>query len=246
MLQTKNIEWIVDTNRDRLNEQAANTILQTLLDTPSPVLGFATGSTPLGLYQNLVRRSVESTQLQARWRDVTGFNLDEYVGLSPDHPMSYHHYMWEQFYQYVPVQRNRIYIPDGAGNLAENCQKYDAALAEHGFADVQILGIGKNGHIGFNEPAPQLELNTHVTGLSESTRAANARFFGALEEVPTEAITIGMAGILNAKQVILLAFGVEKREALMRAFSGTVGTDCPASFLQLHKKVKIFTDQEVP
>ncbi|WP_245575874.1 glucosamine-6-phosphate deaminase [Alicyclobacillus contaminans] len=244
-IRRQRVEWVVAADRSHLHELAANVILDVLRNTERPVFGFATGGTPLGLYEQLVRRSLENPRLLTRWQDVTGFNLDEYVGLSPEHPQSYHHYMWRYVYRYLPVRPDRMFIPKGIGNLEDNCRSYDESLMKYGWPDVQILGIGKNGHIGFNEPARRLAMNTHVTRLSESTRLANARFFPSARDVPEQAITMGMAGILRAKQIVLLAFGEAKRDALIRAFSGWLGTDVPASLLQLHPHVTVFTDQDI-
>jgi glucosamine-6-phosphate deaminase len=241
--QTK---WVIHSDRKILDEAAADILIDVLNKVQNPVIGFATGSSPLGVYQSLVKRSLASPALLERWSHVHGFNLDEYVGLSEQHEQSYHAYMWNHLYQFLPVKPENIHVPNGNGDLISNCLAYDEALAEHGWPDVQILGIGKNGHIGFNEPAQTLSLHTHVTDLTENTRSANARFFTNEQEVPTQAITMGIADILQARQIILLAFGEEKREALIRSFSGSVSTLCPASFLQMHANVTVLTDKEVP
>lgn len=245
MVKKQAIQWIVNQDTDVLNGIAAGIVFRVLVDILHPVIGFATGSTPVGLYQDLVQNSRANPKLLERWQHVIGFNLDEYVGLPENHPQSYHHYMWENIYQFLPVLPQHIYIPKVTGDLEVNCRTYDDTLANYGRQDLQILGIGKNGHIGFNEPAGNLVLNTHVTPLSEATRRANARFFDTMDEVPMRAITMGMGGILRAKRILLLAFGNEKREALLQAFSGTIGTECPASFLQLHANVTILTDQDM-
>jgi glucosamine-6-phosphate deaminase len=177
------------------------------------------------------------------WRRAVTFNLDEYVGLSPDHPQSYHSYMQQHLFRFVPIPREHVHIPDGTGDLTHACERYDALLEEQGWPHVQILGIGRNGHIGFNEPAASLPLRTHVVHLTELTRQANARFFTSLDEVPVQAVTMGIGDILRARRIVLLAFGPSKRDALRQAFSGEVSTQCPASLLQLHPDVTVFTDQ---
>lgn len=244
MNQQQKVQWVVKEDIHELSDLAAQVLINVLMNTARPVIGFATGGTPRQLYESLVRRSQKDMQLQRRWQDVIGFNLDEYVGLSPNHPQSYHKYMQDYVYQHLPVAHDHIYIPSGTGDHVRNCKDYDDALAFYGWPDVQILGIGANGHIGFNEPSDHLEVGTHVTRLSEATLQANARFFQD-ESVPLEAVTMGMSSILHAKSIILLAFGATKRDALLKAFSGSIDTMCPASFLQLHDHITIFTDQSL-
>jgi glucosamine-6-phosphate deaminase len=243
---TRHTKWVIHSDRKILDEAAADIVLDVLNRVANPVIGFATGSSPLGVYESLVKRSLANSALLERWRSVRGFNLDEYVGISEAHPQSYHAFMWNHLFKFLPMNPENIHIPNGNGDLALNCQTYDEALAVNGWPDVQILGIGKNGHIGFNEPGQALCLHTHITELTENTRSANARFFAEEEEVPTQAVTMGIADILQSKAIILLAFGEEKREALIRSFSGTVSTLCPASFLQMHANVTVLTDKEVP
>lgn len=220
-------------------------VLDVLTASQQPILGFATGSTPLGLYRVLIEKSHADEHLLACWKRMIGYNLDEYVGLHPNHPQSYHYYMQENLYRHLPVAPARIHIPSAEGAVEENCHAYHALLTETGWPDLQILGIGTNGHIGFNEPDDELQIYTHLTALTPVTRQANARFFDSVDEVPQHAVTMGIGDILKAKQVVLLAYGEQKREALRQAFSGAVSTRCPASFLQLHAHVTIFTDQDV-
>ena len=239
---TANVQWVVREDSKLLSDLATQVIIDVLINTAHPVIGFATGESPRKLYSRLIARSLQDESLKPRWENVIGFNLDEYVGLNPNHPQSYHHYMWEHVYGHLPIAKEHIYIPNGIGHLAENCKQYDEALQFYGGQDIQILGIGRNGHIGFNEPGDHLAIGTHVTRLSETTRQANARFFKE-EAVPKEAVTMGMGNILHAKRILLLAFGSVKRQALIKAFSGSIDTQCPASFLQLHDHITVFTDQ---
>ncbi len=241
---TTKVQWVVRDDCEMLNDLATQVLIDVLMNTSRPVIGFATGDTPRKLYTRLIARSLQDESLQRRWQDVIGFNLDEYVGLHPNHPQSYHHYMWKHVYEHLPITKEHIYIPNGIGHLKDNCKEYDDALQFYGGPDIQILGIGKNGHIGFNEPGDHLEIGTHVTRLSETTRQANARFFTD-EAVPLQAVTMGIGGILHAKRILLLAFGSVKRAALLQAFSGSIDTKCPASFLQLHDRITVFTDQSI-
>ncbi|MCL6443587.1 MAG: glucosamine-6-phosphate deaminase [Alicyclobacillus sp.] len=206
---------------------------------PSPVLGLATGSTPIPLYEELVRFHKRGLS----FAHVTTINLDEYVGLSASHPQSYHHFMYRHLFQHVDVRPDRTFIPDGsASDLAAECARYDDVIRNHPI-DIQILGIGVNGHIGFNEPDSALKAHTHVVRLAKETIAANSRFFKPGEAVPVEAITMGLQSILLAKQILLLAFGEEKAEAVANAVYGDVRTSSPASVLQLHPNVTFVLDE---
>jgi glucosamine-6-phosphate deaminase len=239
------VKWIFDRDVKSLSWQAATLVGAVLRKERRPVIGFATGASPLSLYRALVELSRENLEIWDGWRHAETFNLDEYVGLAPEHPQSYHAYMRNNLFQFVPIDGKRIHIPDGTGAHEEECKRYDATLERCGWPHIQILGIGRNGHIGFNEPAEWLPLRTHVVQLTDTTRQANARFFSSPEEVPTHAVTMGIGDILRAKHIVLLAFGETKREALQRAFCGEVSTHCPASFLQLHPNVTVFTDQHI-
>lgn len=205
-----------------------------------PVLGLATGSTPIPLYRQLV----DFYRQGLSFRHVTTINLDEYVGLAASHPQSYHAFMGEHLFGAVDLVPERIHVPNGmAADLREECQRYDEIIARHPI-DLQILGIGRNGHIGFNEPDVALQAHTHVVRLTEDTIEANARFFTYPDSVPTEAITMGIQSILQARTIVLMAFGRDKAGAVQRALSGEVSTDMPASFLQMHPHVTFVLDEE--
>ncbi len=196
-------------------------------------LGLATGSSPLTLYANLAQSSLDFSQ-------VTTINLDEYVGLSADNPQSYHYFMQEHLFQYKPFSAH--YLPDGqAQNLSLAAIAYDEVMAKHPI-DLQILGIGRNGHIGFNEPGTPFDSQTHVVDLAPSTIAANSRFFANEDEVPKQAISMGIASIMQAKSIILFAYGLEKAEAIKRMVTGPVTEDMPASILQKHPDVRLIID----
>lgn len=210
-----------------------------VLDVPNPVLGLATGSTSCPFYQAFVKFEKCGLDLSR----TTTINLDEYIGLPDTHPQSYHYFMNEQLFDHVNIPRDQIFIPDGAAaDLHAECERYDDIIRKHPI-DFQILGIGVNGHIGFNEPNDLLLSRTHVVELSHDTIASNARFFTDVSEVPRKAITMGVQAILQAKQIVLMAFGKEKAHIVSRAIQGEVRTDIPASILQLHRDVTIVLDK---
>lgn len=214
-------------------------VVESLLNHKSdPVLGLATGSTPIKLYRQLV----DFYHQGLSFSHATTINLDEYVGLGPDHPESYRYFMERHLFQHIDVPRDHIFIPDGqAKDLKEECARYDTVLEEHPI-DLQILGIGHNGHIGFNEPDLSLKTRTHVIALTDDTIRANARFFVAERDVPTHAITMGIQSILQARSIILMAFGEDKADIVRQALSGEVSTTVPASFLQMHQDVRFVLD----
>lgn len=225
-----------------LNAAAAGLIAGLVQTKPDAVLGLATGSTPLGIYKELIssyRKKLVS------FRRVTTFNLDEYVGLAPDHPQSYKSYMKHHLFDHIDLKPENTHIPDGtAARPEDECARYDALLAAAGRIDLQLLGIGHNGHIGFNEPERSLSFGTHVVRLAERTRAANARFFASPGEVPTHAITMGVGAILHARTILLIAKGADKADILHQALAGDITTECPASLLRLHPRLIVMADQE--
>jgi glucosamine-6-phosphate deaminase len=226
--------------QEALNEAAADLISGLVLRNPAAVLGLATGSTPIGIYASLVRRFEAGL---VRFKQVTTFNLDEYVGLPEDHPESYHSYMRKHLFDHVDISPENRFLPDGnAADLEAECRRYDALLAHAGRIDLQLLGIGHNGHIGFNEPDHALLSGTHVVKLKQSTREANARFFPSLDEVPTHALTMGIGSILKAESILLVVRGADKAEIVHRALTGPITTDCPASLLQTHADLHVYVD----
>ncbi|MGG1617209.1 glucosamine-6-phosphate deaminase [Paenibacillus sp. NRS-1782] len=229
-------------SREDLNATAAAVIASLLLNKPQAMLGLATGSTPIGIYRHLVEMYRKGQVSFARAYSV---NLDEYVGLPPEHPQSYRSFMNEHLFQHIDIPLAHTRVPDGnAADLAAECAAHEQAMLDHGPVDLQLLGIGHNGHIGFNEPGHGLTGATHVVDLEERTRIANARFFGNIDDVPKQAVTMGVGTILKAKQIILVAFGVDKADIVKQAFTGPVTTKCPASLLQCHPNVLILLDQE--
>lgn len=222
---------------DKLNEAAANIIIGQIQTTPRAVLGLATGGTPVGIYKEIVR---EFQRGMFSFRNVTTFNLDEYANLPIDHHESYHSYMREHLFRHIDLPSSQSHIPDGnAPDLNEECRRYDDLIENAGQIDLQLLGLGHNGHIGFNEPAHALIRGTHVVDLANATREANARFFATIDEVPTQAITMGVGTILKAKKILLVVKGADKAEIVQRALKGPITTDCPASLLQTHPNLII-------
>ena len=226
----------------KMSEEAAKIIAGQLWIKPDSVLGLATGSTPVELYQNLVwlYKTVGLDFSQA-----TSFNLDEYVGLPEDDPQSYHRFMHENLFNHVNMRRDRIFFPNGmAADAAREAEDYEARIAAAGGIDMQLLGIGRNAHIGFNEPADAFTRITHKVALKESTIAANARFFASRDEVPREAMSMGIGTIFRARHIVLLASGAEKAEAVRDAVQGAITPAVPASILQLHPSVTLIVDDE--
>ncbi len=218
---------------------AASLIERVLQSQEKPVLGLATGGTVVPFYRWLV----EMAKRGLDFSHAVTLNLDEYVGLAPDHPQSYHAFMDQQLFSHINVARENIHVPRGfAPDLEAECDRYDEIIRRNPI-DLQVLGIGVNGHIGFNEPNHTLLSHTHVVNLSKETISSNARFFESENEVPRQAITMGVQAILSAKQIVLMAFGDEKAEIIAKAFGGEVRTDIPASMLQLHRDTIIILDQ---
>ena len=198
-------------------------------------LGLATGGTPLTIYQLWRKSDLDTSNMRS-------INLDEYVGISKDHPNSYHHYMVDNLFKYKPFLES--FLPNGkAKDIAEECERYENIIKQFPI-DVQLLGIGNNGHIGFNEPDTSFDSKTHIVELTASTKEANKRFFKENEKVPTHAITMGISSIIKAKKIILIAKGESKSEAMYRAFKEKVTENCPASALQNHPNVLVVADKE--
>ncbi|MGG0824558.1 glucosamine-6-phosphate deaminase [Paenibacillus turicensis] len=216
-------------------------IVSLLQSKPKAVLGLATGSSPLGVYAELIEMYRKKL---VNFAKATTFNLDEYVGLPSGHSQSYRSFMNQHLFDHINIDINNTYVPNGnAENLQQECESYEKLLEDLGPVDLQLLGIGSNGHIGFNEPDISLTSKTHVVDLLEETRQANARFFNSIDEVPKQAITMGIGSIMKAKQIVLLVRGEEKAEAIYRAVEGPITTECPASLLQSHHNVMVLVDK---
>lgn len=233
---------IIIANSGNLAVRTADLLEEQLRFKKNSVIGLATGSTPIPFYRECVARVKEG---RISFQDARTFNLDEYTGLSPSHPQSYRAFMDAHLFDHIDIRPDRIGIPCGhARDLKRECERYDRELELAGGIDWQLIGIGRNGHIGFNEPGAELSANTHVVKLTESTREANARFFENPEEVPSAAITMGMGSILKAKRIVLIATGRDKAEAIEEALTGPITTLVPASFLQLHPDVVCLLDEQ--
>lgn len=226
---------------DQVGQAAATLIAAQLLRKPHSVLGLPTGSSPIPAYKALIRMH-EAGVLDFS-RAVT-FNLDEYVGLAPDHPCSYRHFMQAHLFSRVNIRPENVHIPDGhAADLAAAAHAYDTAILAAGGIDLQMLGIGRNGHIGFNEPGEHFVYGCHQVALSASTINANQRFFSSAAEVPRFAVSLGIGSIMQARQVILIATGEEKAEAIRRALEGDVSPLWQASILRTHPDVIFLLDE---
>ena len=225
-----------------MSEKAKDFVLTLVKNKPDAVLGLATGSTPEGLYQLLID---DHKQNGTSYKNITTFNLDEYIGLDGDHDQSYRYFMNEKLFNHIDIPLEQTHVPNGtAPDLAEECQRYEALLKEKGGVDLQILGIGTNGHIGFNEPGTPFNSRTHVVELEESTRQATSRFFDSIDDVPTHAITMGVATILESRKIILLASGKSKQEAIKKLLTEEPSEAFTASALLNHPDVTVIVDAE--
>ncbi|MGG1400907.1 glucosamine-6-phosphate deaminase [Bacillus salipaludis] len=225
----------------RMSETAAEYIMKKVLNHPSITLGLATGGTPTGTYQNLIK---DHQKNGTSYQRVTTFNLDEYIGLAGTDKNSYRYYMDENLFTHIDIKKANTFVPRGNGrNIEEECIRYEDLLSSHGGIDLQVLGIGSNGHIGFNEPGTSFQSKTHIVNLAPSTIEANARFFNRPEEVPTQAITMGISTIMKSKEILLLASGESKRDAMYQLLHSEVNENFPASVLKNHPCVTIIADE---
>ena len=231
------MEIIIQPTQQAATEVAARIIARLLRDKPTAVLGLATGSTPLALYQMLIAMNLD-------WSQVTTFNLDEYIGLPRDHAQSYHSFMWENLFKHINISKENVHIPDGnAQDVPRFCREYEEQISAAGGIDLQVLGIGTDGHIGFNEPTSSLASRTRIKTLTQQTCKDNARFFGSEESVPHHVITMGIGTIMEARQNLLLAFGHNKSRAIAEAVEGPITSINPASILQMHPVTKVILDE---
>lgn len=225
----------------QIGQAAAAIIAAQLLRKPESVLGLATGSSPIPTYQALAEMHHAGVLDFSR---ASSFNLDEYVGIDPNHVCSYHRFMQDNLFSYINIKPENVHIPDGnAADLSAAAKAYDAAITAAGGIDLQLLGIGRNGHIGFNEPAPQFIYGCHEVKLSQSTIEANTRFFDSGADVPRAAVTLGIGSIMQARQVLLIATGADKAEAIRQAVEGDVSPLCQASILRTHPNVIFLLDE---
>lgn len=233
---------IIEEDYEAMSKKAALLVASQINLKPNAVLGLATGETPLGMYRQLIKMYRKG---EIDFSEVITFNLDEYYRLSPDNPRSYHYYMQENFFNHINIHPGNTHLPDGmAADIDEECSRYEEMIRQNGGIDLQILGVGSNGHIGFNEPAERLNVTTHLVSLTEETIRANSRFFNSPDDVPRKAVSVGIATILKARRIILLASGRNKARAIKKTVNGYVDTKVPSSLLQTHPEVTLIIDQE--
>lgn len=233
---------VVVKNYYEISIQAAQLIAEQITKKKNSVLGLATGQSPVGMYQELIKMFKRG---DIDFSEVRTFNLDEYYGLPSKHPQSYHYYMWDTFFKYINIKKENIHLLNGATeNIKEECNQYEILIQKHGGIDLQILGIGDNGHLGFNEPAIGLNSKTHLVNLSEETIQANSQYFDDIQKIPRQALTMGIGTIMKAKKIVLLANGRKKSQAIERTIHGPVSTEVPATVLQLHNNVLLIIDEE--
>lgn len=224
-----------------MSRRAANLISAEVIRRPNCVLGLATGSTPIGTYKQLTAWNQKG---DFSFREVRTVNLDEYKGLAGTHDQSYRYFMQTNLFDHIDIIQENTNVPDGlAADPEAECARYDELVKSLGYADLQLLGLGRNGHIGFNEPCDRFVKETHVVDLTESTIEANARFFASADDVPKQALTMGIGCIMAARRVLLIASGADKAVALCNAVCGPITPQCPASVLQLHSDVVIVGDE---
>jgi len=230
------MKFITVNSYEELSRKAAAIIAAQIVSKPNCVLGLATGSSPVGTYKQLIKW-YEKGDLD--FSEVSSINLDEYTGLDGENDQSYRYFMNDNLFNHVNIDKSKTFVPNGkASDIQKECAEYDARIGKMGI-DIQLLGIGLDGHIGFNEPDTCFTKETHQVTLDESTIVANARFFESIDDVPKTAVTMGMGGIMSAKKVLLIANGQNKKEIVNKAFFGPITPEVPASILQLHPDVTV-------
>ena len=240
--KTNHIELIITNEYDEMSKKAADIIFSLLKNNPNATLGLATGSTPIGTYNELIQKYNKN---EISFENVTTFNLDEYIGLQPFHPQSYYKYMYDHLFKHININLNNTHIPKGEGNLELNVKEYESLLNNNKI-NLQILGVGRNGHIGFNEPGTDFNIGVHDVALHNKTIKDNARFFeNDINKVPKKAITMGIKNILDAETIILMANGTDKADAIKNVMGNKVDINIPVTVLQNHKgKVYVIVDKK--
>lgn len=236
------LKIIVVKDYDEMSKKAAEYLLNKIKSSTQLNVGLATGGTPKGVYEAIIE---DYRVNQTSYTHIKTFNLDEYIGLKKDDPYSYFHYMNEHLFKHIDISLDQTHIPSGTNeNTQAECEEYENKIIDAGGIDLQILGIGANGHIGFNEPGTSFKSRTHVVDLAASTREANARFFNRLEDVPKQAITMGIHTIFQSKEILLLASGKAKQQAMAELLNGEVTESFPASILKHHPHTVVIADEE--
>ncbi len=235
------IKLIVVDNYEELSKEAFKVMKEVVVTKDRPVLGLATGSTPCGLYKEMIE---DHKKNGTSYKNVVTFNLDEYIGLPKHHEQTYYTFMHKNLFDDLDIEEENIHVPVGSSQDSnQECENYEDAMKEYQM-DIQLLGIGSNGHIGFNEPGTSFESKTHVIDLKKETREDNARFFESIDEVPTQAITMGIATILRAKKILLIASGKNKADAVATMIQGEISKACPATALRKHDDVVVIVDKD--
>lgn len=235
------MKFIVCENYDEMSKEAAKIVTEQLKEKNDSILGLATGSTPVGLYKELI---AEYKAGNISFKNVKSFNLDEYYPIPKDNDQSYYYFMNDNLFSHVDILPENTDIPNGeAPDAKKECEDYEKRIAASAGVDIQILGIGQNGHIGFNEPDVNLDCVTHLTGLTQNTIEANSRFFESIDLVPKAALTMGIGTIMKAKKIILLASGANKKEAIDALKNSYLNTNVPATMLKLHEDVTVICDK---
>ena len=228
-------------SKEKMNAEIAQLFINTVKENPNCILGLATGSSPLGVYNNIINAYKEG---EVSFKDVKTFNLDEYVGLEGTHEQSYRYFMNHNLFDHIDINKENTHVPSGTGDYEAKAQEYDALIEQAGGIDLQILGIGSDGHIAFNEPGTPFNSLTHVAELAESTIQDNSRFFNSIDEVPTKAVTMGLASIMKAKKIVLIATGLNKADAIKGLLLGFITEQLPCSVLRNHPDVTIYVDRD--
>ena len=242
MLNWRNVKIRTFINYEEMSSMAADLLENQIKEKKDSVVCFATGSTPVLMYKKLIEK-YNAGQLD--FSDVTAFNLDEYYPISRENSQSYYHFMHENLFSSINIKEDRRFLPNGeTQDIQAECKSYDKRILEYGGIDFQILGIGRNGHIGFNEPQDFFEAGTHMVELDKDTIDANARFFASSDEVPKRAITMGIKSIMMSRKILMLATGLDKAEAIYNAFFGPITPQVPASILQLHPNIAVLVDKD--
>lgn len=233
---------IVVDNYEEMSWKAASLVSSQMILKPNTILGLATGDTPLGMYSELIKLY---NKKEIDFREVKSFNLDEYYGIDENNSQSYYYYMMNNFFKHINISHENINVPNGdAENIYEECLRYENEIKKSGGIDIQVLGIGVNGHIGFNEPDINFEAETHLVNLDDTTIESNSRLFERREDVPTKAISMGIKTIMYSKRIVLLASGLSKADAIYKTINGKINPETPASILQLHQDVTVILDKD--
>ena len=236
------MEVLIFKSAEESSRYASKLMANVVTKKPKAVLGLATGSTPLPLYEELIRKH-KSEDLD--FSEVTTFNLDEYIGLKGDHPCSYRYFMKDNLFDHINVKEENIHIPCGiTDDIPATCAAYEEDIKQAGGIDIQVLGLGSDGHIGFNEPTSSLSSRTRIKTLTQKTCEDNARFFKSLDDVPRHCITMGIGTIMESNEIILLAHGKAKAEAVKHLVEGPISAMWPATALQMHQHVKVLLDED--